>query len=45
MATELIFAEERHNKIISMLKAHNKLLVNELKLSSLNIKINIIQLS
>lgn len=30
MATELIFAEERHNKIISMLKAHNKLLVNEL---------------
>ena len=30
MATELIFAEERQNKILSMLKAQNKLLVNEL---------------
>lgn len=30
MATELFFAEERQNKIISMLKVHNKLLVNEL---------------
>lgn len=30
MATEMIFAEERQNKILSMLKVHNKLLVNEL---------------
>ena len=30
MATELIFAEERQNKILSMLKARNKLLVNDL---------------
>lgn len=30
MATELIFAEERQNKILSMLKIRNKLLVNEL---------------
>ncbi len=30
MATELIFAEERQDKILSMLKAQNKLLVNDL---------------
>lgn len=30
MAYELVFAEERQNKIISMLKTHNKLLVNDL---------------